>query len=271
MCRTSLKPARRASVRISVGVKKLTNGVPLARAPFCASSRPGRSSGSASSIGSTNVIARMDRGAMRVEAAGGQPLSPRIARLEIHGHESQRIGYPETDLDQPLPLPRLRARPIDFKHPEPRRHFRPALYERIQARSENDVLADTALRLLEHQVLDETRAGEDGSAERLGEDWVHVGPPAPVLIRCDQPQPDVIFENVGRGIDLHVQCTPQGDAHRRVIRRRCRVVHGALLSWAARGLAQSWAEAPTATHARSALETDSSLNVRAAAVIRVNA
>ena len=33
----------------------------------------------------------------------------------------------------------------------------------------------------------------------------------------------------------------------------------------------SWAPAPTATHARSALDTDSSLNVRAAAAIRVSA
>ena len=36
-------------------------------------------------------------------------------------------------------------------------------------------------------------------------------------------------------------------------------------------VSHSWDDAPTATHARSALETDSSLNVRAAAVMRVSA
>jgi hypothetical protein len=36
-CWTSLKPASRASVSISIGVKKLMKGVPLARAPFSAS------------------------------------------------------------------------------------------------------------------------------------------------------------------------------------------------------------------------------------------
>src|SRR6185437_9033645 len=99
---------------------------------------------------------------MRVEAAGGQPLHPCVARLEIHGHESQAIRYPETDIDQALPLPGLRRRPIDLEHPQLRGHLRPALYEGVQPRSENDVLADTALRLLEHQVLDETGASEDG-------------------------------------------------------------------------------------------------------------
>jgi hypothetical protein len=46
-----LKPAWRASARISSGVKKLMNGVPEARAPFSAASCPRRSSGSARSIG----------------------------------------------------------------------------------------------------------------------------------------------------------------------------------------------------------------------------
>src|SRR6185437_15413028 len=114
-------------------------------------------------------------------------------------------------------------------------------------------------------------ASEDGSAEGSGEDRVHVRAQPPVRIGGDQPQPDVIFQNVGRGIDLCMQRAPQGDAHRRVVRRRCGVVHGALLGRAARGGTQSWADAPTATQARSAVETDSNLNVRAAAVMRVSA
>ena len=53
-------PASRASASISAGVKKLMKGVPLARAPFAASSSPGRTSGSASSSGSRNVVASVE-------------------------------------------------------------------------------------------------------------------------------------------------------------------------------------------------------------------
>lgn len=60
MCRTSLKPALRASVSISVGEKKLMKGVPFARAPAAARSIAGRNSASAISIGSMNDIANVE-------------------------------------------------------------------------------------------------------------------------------------------------------------------------------------------------------------------
>jgi hypothetical protein len=48
---------------ISAGMKKLMKGVPLARAPLAANSRPGRTSGSAHSSGSRNVMASVEPGA----------------------------------------------------------------------------------------------------------------------------------------------------------------------------------------------------------------
>src|SRR5262249_56185862 len=49
-----------ASVSMFVGVKKLTKGVPFARAPAAARSIAGRFSASASSIGSMNDIASVE-------------------------------------------------------------------------------------------------------------------------------------------------------------------------------------------------------------------
>src|SRR5438552_2308305 len=62
-CRTSSKPASRASVSISAGRKKLMKGVPDAAAPFRAGSAIWRSSGSMSSTGGMKVIASMEPGA----------------------------------------------------------------------------------------------------------------------------------------------------------------------------------------------------------------
>lgn len=62
-CSAALNPHSRASAVTSSGVKKLTNGVPDAAAPFEEISRPGRSAGSSSSAGSRKDIAKTDPGA----------------------------------------------------------------------------------------------------------------------------------------------------------------------------------------------------------------
>ena len=73
---------------------------------------------------------------------------------------------------------------------------------------------------LDDEVFDETGPGDDGSAERAREIGVHVGARAPVVFRREL-QPDLVFEDVGRRVELYVQGAPEGDAHRGAVRGWC--------------------------------------------------
>src|SRR5467141_368444 len=151
-------------------------GVPLARAPFSASSSPGRTSGSASSSGKRKVMASVDPGAnaatwrsvaaiaslvryiltpVEATTAGCQPLPPVVARLEVDRNEPQPLRDAETELDQALSFPSLRTRPVDLEYPQARGDLRPALGERVQAGAEDDVLGDAAAGCFSDEVLDE--------------------------------------------------------------------------------------------------------------------
>jgi hypothetical protein len=156
-------------------------------------------------------------GLVCVEAGARQPLPPVVARLEVHRHQPQPIRDAIAELDQPLPLPGLCPWLVDLEHPQPGGHLRSALGEGVQARPEEDVLADAAAGLFDHQILDEARAGQDGGAEGAGEGGLHVRPVAPPVVRGGQAQAHHVFEDVRRRIDLHVQGPPQGDPHRRVV------------------------------------------------------
>ena len=139
--------------------------------PAAARSIPGRTSGSAISIGSMNDMASVEPGASAatwrsvariaslvrymltpvdattagragVEARRGQPLPPGVARLEVDGHEPQERRDAEAELDEALALPRLRAGLIDLEHEQAGGELRPTLGEGVEPRSEDDVLPD---------------------------------------------------------------------------------------------------------------------------------
>ena len=121
-CWTPLKPASRANASISVGVKKLMKGVPLARAPFSAASRRGRRD--LAQRGRDRILREIhadaggghDCGLVCIEAGGHQPLPPGVARLEVNRHEPQPIRNAKAELDQPLPLPGLRTGPVGLEY-----------------------------------------------------------------------------------------------------------------------------------------------------------
>ena len=220
-------------------------GVPFARAPAAARSIPGRTSGSAISIGSMNDMASVEPGASAatcrsvaaiaslvrymltpvdattagragVEARRRQPLPPRVARLEVDRHEPQERRDAEAELDEALALPGLRAGLIDLEHQQAGGELRPALGEGVEARAEDDVLPDAAGGLFGDEIFDEAGARHDGGAEGPRE-RAHVRAAAPSVVRRRQLQADLVFEHVRRRIDLHVQRPPQGDPHRGVL------------------------------------------------------
>ena len=161
----SVAKARVARQRqhLLAGVKKLMNGVPLARAPFSAMLIPGRSAASASSSGSRKVIANVEPGASAatsrsiaviasrvrymltpVEATtAGRPASkpaaascspPGVARLEVDRHEiaasPERRSRARRGAGASTPGTGL----IDLEHLQARGDLRPALGEGIEAR-----------------------------------------------------------------------------------------------------------------------------------------
>ncbi len=155
-----------------------------------------------------------------VEAGALELLPPGPAALEVDGHEPQPLRDAVAELDQTLALPGLRPRPIDLEYAQPRGDLRPALREGVEAGAEDDVLADAAARPLDDQILDEARAGHDGGAGPARAGRVHVRTAAPAVARRQEPQADLVLEHVRRRIDLCVQGPPQGDPHRRAVRRR---------------------------------------------------
>ena len=125
-------------------------GVPLARAPFAARSKPGthlgvrelerqqERHGERGSRGERRDLAQRgrdrvlgevhadaggghDRRLAGVEAGGRQPLPPGVARLEVDRHEPQPLRDAEAELDQALSLPGLRTGLVDLEHPQARR------------------------------------------------------------------------------------------------------------------------------------------------------
>jgi hypothetical protein len=60
---------------------------------------------------------------------------PRRARLEVDRHEAQPIRNRKAELDEALPLPRLRARLIELEHAQPRRELGPSLREGVEPRA----------------------------------------------------------------------------------------------------------------------------------------
>src|SRR5690348_3877824 len=74
--------------------------------------------------------------------------------------------------------------------------------------------------MLCYEIFDEARASDDRCAEGSRE-RAHVRPVLPTVVRSRELQADDILEYVRGRVDLQVQCAPQGDAHRRVVRRCC--------------------------------------------------
>jgi hypothetical protein len=174
----------------------------------------------------TPLEATMAGGRAGIEAGSRQPLPPVVAGLEVHRNEPQPVRDAEAEFHQALPLPGLRTGPVDLEHPHSGSDLRPALGERVQARTEDDVLAHALAGLFHDQVLDEACPGHDGGPERACALGVHVGTVSPALVGRRQPQADLVCEDVRRRIDLDVHGPPQSDAHcRAVCRRGSLVIH----------------------------------------------
>lgn len=90
--------------------------------------------------------------------------------------------------------------------------------ERIEARSEDDVLSDAAGGSFRDEIFDETSASENGSAERPGERR-HVRTIAPSFIRRREREAELVFEYMRGRIDFQVQRPPQCRAYRRAVWR----------------------------------------------------
>ena len=121
------------------------------------------------------------------------------------GNEPQPLRDAEAELDQTLSLPGLRAGLVDLEHEQAGGDLRPALGEGVQARSEDDVLADTVAGLFHDQILDEAGTGHDGGAELARGMRIHVRTATPAFVRGRQPQANFVFEHMRRRIDLDVQ------------------------------------------------------------------
>ncbi len=81
------------------------------------------------------------------------------------GTSRSHAGMPKPSSIEALALPGLRTGLVDLEHEQAGGDLRSALGEGVQARSEDDVLADAAASLLHDQILDEASAGHDGGAE----------------------------------------------------------------------------------------------------------
>ena len=120
---------------------------------------------------------RHHRGLIRVEAVGQQPR-PTTSR-----RSRSRRAPSAASSGTPKPSSTSRCRfhawgpgLVDLENREPRGDLGPALGERVQACTEQDVLGDAVVGLLGDQVLDEAGPRHDRSAEPRGGDWVHVRP-----------------------------------------------------------------------------------------------
>jgi hypothetical protein len=148
-------------------------------------------------------------------------LPPILARLEVDRDEPQPLWDAEAEFDQTLPLPLLRTGLVDLEDPQARGDLRPALGEGVQARSEDDVLADAAAGLFHDQILVEARTAHDRCPEEARAMRVHVRAEAPAFVGGCQPQANLVFEHVRRRIDLNMHGSPQSHPHRRAVESRC--------------------------------------------------
>ena len=155
------------------------------------------------------------------KSAATSCVPPRSAPLEVDRHQAQPLRHTEAELDETPTLPGLRARLVDLEDPETRRQLGPPLGEGVETGAKNDVLRHAVLGLLGDQVLDEAGAGDDAGAEPPGAVRIHVRSLAPAVVGRGQPKADLVFEDVWRRIDLDVHGPPEGDAHRRSLRRLC--------------------------------------------------
>jgi hypothetical protein len=83
--------------------------------------------------------------------------------------------------------------------------------------------------LFRDEVFDEASTGHDSGTIAARAARVHVRTLPPAIVRPYQPKANLIFDDMRRQIDLHVQGPPKGDSHRRAV-RHCRPLagHGAL-------------------------------------------
>ena len=138
-------------------------------------------------------------------------MPPRVAPLEVHRNEPQQFRDTETELDQALSFPGLRARPVDLEYPKAGGDLRLALGERVQTGAEDDVLFDTTANFFSDEVLDEASTSHDGCSEAAGEVLVHVWTAAPIIFRGDQPQANLVFKHMRRriGLDAYLKTIPK--------------------------------------------------------------
>src|ERR1051325_840097 len=101
---------------------------------------------------------RHDRRPVCIEAGFGHSIPPRVAGLEVDRHKPQEGRDAETEVDEALPFPRLRAGPVDLKYEQASGEFAPTLRKCIQTGSEDDVLPDAASHLLRDEIFDEASA-----------------------------------------------------------------------------------------------------------------
>jgi hypothetical protein len=83
----------------------------------------------------------------------------------------------------------------------------------IQAGTEDDVLADAAAGLFHNQIFDKASTGHDRGAEEARAHGVHVWSLAPVIVRSDQLEANLVFEDMRRQINLDMYRPPQGDSY----------------------------------------------------------
>src|SRR5205807_6886687 len=136
----------------------------------------------------------------------------------------------EAELDQAQALPGLGTGLVDLEHLQAGGDLRPALGETVEARSEDNVLADAAASLFHNQILDEASTGHDGGAEEARGLWVHVRTAAPAVVRGRQLEANLVFEHMWQRIDLDVHGPPQGDPNRRAVWRRGSLIMHDVLS-----------------------------------------
>jgi len=72
--------------------------------------------------------------------------------------------------------------------------------------------------LFRDEIFDEAGAGHDGGAEGSRE-RAHVRTAAPSVVWSGQLQADFVFKDVRWRVDFHVQRSPQGGPHRRIVWR----------------------------------------------------
>jgi hypothetical protein len=133
-------------------------------------------------------------------------------------HEPQPLRHTEAELHETLALPGLRAGLVDLKDAEPGGDLRLSLGEGVETGTQNDVLVHAVIGLLDHQVLDEAGAGDNAGPEPLGAVGIHIWSGTPTVVGSRQPKSDLVLEDVGRRVDLHVHGAPQGDAYGRALR-----------------------------------------------------